>query len=223
MSSKRSPPWSSPPFGPPIALHVTSPSIARPIPVPAPVTTTCFPVMSPLSFAICVLSVDGSPCRTLPPSVDCRCAEHGTRLGRSPPGRPYAEAEGQPGRWTKAHPARRNHGPFLSRAQASSRKLLLCEKKRTQSASFAIASHLTTRWPDRSVPCAPRKERLRLMALRQAVASAAVGWEAGRGSPRSRCAFSWTEFLNRMAWKRRLSQFATHSLERMLDVGQIRQ
>ena len=44
-------------------------------------------------------------------SVDCRCAEHGTRLGRSSPGRPYAEAEGQPGKWTKAHPARRILGP----------------------------------------------------------------------------------------------------------------
>ena len=50
--------------------------------------------------------------RNLPPSVDCRCAEHGTRLGRSSPEGPYAEAEGQSGKWTKAHPARRILGPI---------------------------------------------------------------------------------------------------------------
>lgn len=106
-----------------LASSVTAPpsramrrAIARPMPVPAPGTTTSLPVIVPHSSAICDLSVVRSPCARRPPSVDCRCAEHGTRLGRSSPGRPYAEAEGQPGKWTKAHPARRIRGPFQDRA-----------------------------------------------------------------------------------------------------------
>ncbi len=87
-------------------------AIARPMPVPAPVTTTCRALICLHWFANCGLSVDGSPCRGALQSVDCRCAEHGTRVGRSSPGRPYAEAEGQPGKWTKAHPARRILGPI---------------------------------------------------------------------------------------------------------------
>ena len=62
-------------------------------------------------------------------SVDCRCAEHGTRLGRSSPGGQYAEAEGHSGMWTKAHPARRIHGPVLSRAHSANASLCVCKEK----------------------------------------------------------------------------------------------
>jgi len=72
----------------------------------------------------------------------------------------------------------------LVRAQASRRNIVLLVKKHSQTADFAIGSDLTAHEPRRSVPIAPRTERPRLMALRQAVASAAVGWEVGRGSHR---------------------------------------
>ena len=79
-------------------------------------------------FAICEVSVAGYPCPTLPQSIDCRCAEHGTRVGRSSPGGQYAEAEGQSGKWTKAHPARRIPGPVLLEHTTSNARCALCKE-----------------------------------------------------------------------------------------------
>ena len=147
--------------------------------------------------------------------VDCRCAEHGTRVGRSPPGRPYAEAEGQPGRWTKAHPARRILGPvsYVEHTRAL-RKCVRIVKKNTQRAAIAFCARLTTPPRGPSVPGAPRKERPRLMALRQAVASA-DGRSVGRTREhRPRCIFAWnsrsvslSSRISPRKWK--MSQFAT--------------
>ena len=78
-------------------------------------------------------------------SVDCRCAEHGTRVGRSSPGGPYAEAEGQSGKWTKAHPARRNLGPVLCRAHSVERKCVHGVKKSPQRAEFGFRTMLDGR------------------------------------------------------------------------------
>ncbi len=114
-------------------------AIARPIPVPAPVTTTCLPViLSPLFRNLRTFRGQiPLACDCGLQSVDCRCAEHGTRLGRSSPGGPYAEAEGQSGKWTKAHPARRIHGPVLSRAHDVQRKSERRVKKNSQRAHFS--------------------------------------------------------------------------------------
>ncbi len=75
-------------------------------------------------------------------------------------------------------------GPFSSstqcRARATERNLTLCEKKKSQFARSAPRSALTDGGEAPSVRDAPSTERPRLMALRSAVASAAVSREAGR-------------------------------------------
>ena len=53
--------------------------------------------------------------------VDSRCAEHGARVGRSRARGPYAEAEGQPVRGTKAPPARRIYVPSCAPSAVSFR------------------------------------------------------------------------------------------------------
>lgn len=75
--------------------------------------------------------------------LNCRCAEHGTRLGRSSPEGPDAEANGQSGKWTKAHPARRTPGPILCRAPRRLRKLACSLLKRSQRAGKSDPSTLT--------------------------------------------------------------------------------
>src|SRR5262249_16621709 len=61
-------------------------------------------------------------CLTAPSSVEesC-CAEHGAPLGRSQPGRLYAEAKRRSGWWTKATPARRTSGPMVACESANGR------------------------------------------------------------------------------------------------------
>ena len=78
-------------------------AIARPIPVPAPVTTMCFPVIS----APDVRNLrEGRSRSALDPgatgSIDSSLRRVRDARGRSLAGRLYAEAEGQPARWTKA-------------------------------------------------------------------------------------------------------------------------
>ena len=62
----------------------------------------------------------------------------------------------------------------------SNRSLTLCEKKRSQFAESVARGVLTASSRPPNVPHAPSTERWRLMALRVAVASAAVSRKAGR-------------------------------------------
>src|SRR4029078_4273746 len=70
----------------------------------------------------------------------------------------------------------------LGRAHGVSRKYVRIVKKNPQRAGIAVCARLTPVPRDRSLLIAPRTERLRLMALRQADASAEVSREAGRRS-----------------------------------------
>ena len=241
MSSKRSPPSSSSPFGPPIPLAATrawigpsapaarviafstrrrcltshgstrtgpsidaavassrsrpratsvsaAPSrarrraIARPMPVPAPVTTTCFPFnQSPVVRNLRPF------CRRIPlrgcvperrlPLRRARDASR-TKLSRKAvrgSGRSVGEVD-------ESAPGSAKPWSCLGRAHGVQRKYVRIVKKNPQRAGIAVRARLTPAPRARSVLIAPRTERLRLMALRQAVASAEVSREAGRRS-----------------------------------------
>ena len=131
--------------------------------------------------------------RRVPICIECRCAEHGAPVGRSPPEEHYAEAEGSSGRWTKAFPARRILGgraleprvrPFFSLGRLEhvlvTRSSTLCEKKTSQIATSMSREALTQVDDPPSVRLAPSTERPRLMVLRVAPASAEVSRIAGR-------------------------------------------
>ena len=119
------------------------------------------------------------------------CLRRARGAGRTkPPEEHYAEAEGSSGRWTKAFPARRIFaaGPsrpavfLLSNTQSTAAEPQhgCCEKERPQIARSEVSSALTSPGVLPRVRDAPSTERQRLMALRSAVASAAVSRKAGR-------------------------------------------
>src|SRR6185503_1191821 len=70
----------------------------------------------------------------------------------------------------------------LGRAHGVARKYVRIVKKNPHRAGIAVCARLTPVPRHRSLLIAPRTERLRLMALRQADASAEVSREAGRRS-----------------------------------------
>ena len=138
------------------------------------------------------LSVDGSPCRggRRERRLPLRRARDATRTklsreavrgsGRSA-GEVDESAPGSANPWShpcRAHEALRKYG---------------CKEKFAKSGNM-VPEPLDEAVSSPSVPGAPRTERPRLMALRQAVASAAVSRGAGRRSTGPRCIFVGIRF-----------------------------
>jgi hypothetical protein len=122
--------------------------------------------------------------------IESCCAEHGAPVGRSPPRsttrKRKVRREGGRKRSRLGEFCGRTlgSGPFFFslrvRASARGRSSTLCEKKRSQFATSSLQGPLTPLGVRPSVRLAPSTERPRLMALRSAVASAAVSRKAGR-------------------------------------------
>src|SRR5262249_20049378 len=87
------------------------------------------------------------------------CAEHGARVGRSRVGRPYAQAEGQPARGTKAQPARGIFFVQALRASSTNRLPARVKTENVQIACFPFFALLKRLCGPRSVPLAPSTER----------------------------------------------------------------
>lgn len=158
------------------------------MPVPAPVTIAWRRSAAHQIGAICGISLPSALAWAFPHSIDSTCAEYGPRVGRSLTGRQYAQADGRPGWWTKARPARRTSGPdpFQSTDDGSQSSAVVADS--VQRATFSIWTGLTAADRPTTVPIAPRLEHRRLMVSRSAVALAAVSGESGRWSP-PRCFF----------------------------------
>ena len=156
--------------------------MARPMPVPAPVTTTCFPfnhspvVRNLRPFCRRIPLRGCVPERRLP----LRRARDASRTKLS---RKAVRGSGRSaGEVDESAPGSAKPWSCLGRAHGVRRKCVRSVKKNPQRAEIAVRARLTPVPLPRSVLIAPRTERLRLMALRQAVASAKVSREVGRRS-----------------------------------------
>jgi hypothetical protein len=135
-------------------------------------------------FAICGLSVVGSPCKDRGDRVDCRL-RRARDASRTKLSREAVRGSGRSaGKVDESAPGSANPWSHPCRAHGAQRKYVRVVKKTSQRADFVFHHCLTRAARGRSVAGAPRTEHRRLMGSRRTAASAAVSRETGRRSHR---------------------------------------